>query len=45
MYLNLARTYLNMGEREKARQVIQQWLIRKPDNQTALKALRALEVK
>ena len=45
LYLNLARTYVNMGERDKARSVIQQWLKRKPQNHMALQALRALEVK
>jgi Flp pilus assembly protein TadD len=45
LYLNLARAYVSVGEREKARQVIERWLERKPGNQTALKALRALETK
>jgi tetratricopeptide (TPR) repeat protein len=45
LYLNLARTYLKSGEREKAREVIGQWLERKPGNQTALTARRALEAK
>ena len=45
LYLNLARTYVNMGERGKARNVIEQWLKRKPKNHMAVQALRALEVK
>jgi tetratricopeptide (TPR) repeat protein len=45
LYLNLVRTYLNLGERQKAQEVIGQWLKRKPDNQTALTAQRALEAK
>jgi len=43
LYLNLARAYVNQGERQKAREVIGKWLERKPDNQTALTARRALE--
>jgi Flp pilus assembly protein TadD len=43
LYLNLARAYVSTGGREKARQVIEQWLERKPGNQAALKALHALE--
>jgi tetratricopeptide (TPR) repeat protein len=43
LYLNLARAYIKTGEREKARQAIEQWLARKPDNETARKALRSLE--
>jgi thioredoxin-like negative regulator of GroEL len=45
LYLNLARTYVTMGERDKARNVIGQWLKRKPESHMALQALRALEVK
>jgi tetratricopeptide (TPR) repeat protein len=45
LYLNLVRTYVNLGERQKAQEVIGQWLKRKPDNQTALTAQRALEAK
>ncbi len=45
IYLNLARTYVNMNDRGMARQVIEQWLQRKPENQMALKALRALDAK
>jgi tetratricopeptide (TPR) repeat protein len=45
LYLNLIRTYVNMGERNTARNVVEEWLTRKPQNPMALKALRALEVK
>ena len=45
LYLNLARAFVKTNEREKARQVIEQWLARKPGNETALKALRALEAR
>ncbi len=45
LYLNLVRTYVNMGERDKAHSVIEKWLERKPENPMAVKALRALEGK
>jgi hypothetical protein len=41
--MNLASAYVQHAERERARQVIQQWLERKPGNQQALRALRALD--
>jgi len=41
--LNLARTYVQAGERGKAREAIQQWIERKPGNEAALRAMRALE--
>jgi tetratricopeptide (TPR) repeat protein len=44
LYLNLARAYVQRSEREKAREVIEQWLKRKPESEMARKALRALEV-
>jgi Flp pilus assembly protein TadD len=43
LYMNLASAYVDHSERERARQVIQQWLDRKPGNQQALRALRALD--
>ncbi len=43
LYLNLGRVYVNRGERDQARRVIEQWLERKPGNETARKALRALD--
>ena len=43
LYVNLARAYVKAGEREKARRVIEQWIARKPDNETARRALRALD--
>jgi tetratricopeptide (TPR) repeat protein len=43
LYLNLGRVYVNRGERDQARRVIEQWLERKPGNETANKALRALD--
>ena len=43
LYLNLGRTYTQMGNREKARQVMQQLLQRKPDSATARHALQELE--
>ena len=45
LYLNLTRAFVKTGELEKARQVIEQWLARKPGNETALKALHALEAR
>lgn len=41
--MNLASAYVQHAERERARQVIQQWLERKPGNPQALRALRALD--
>ena len=45
LYLNLARTYMRMGARETAKQVIEKWIERKPHSEKALQALRAVEVK
>ncbi len=44
LYLNLSRTWVRMGEREKARDVMQELLGRKPGNALALRALKELEV-
>jgi len=43
LYLNLGRVYIQTGERDKARQVIMEWLDRKPGNQTAERALREID--
>jgi tetratricopeptide (TPR) repeat protein len=42
LYLNLGRTYTQQGNIERARQVMQQLLDRKPDNATARHALQEL---
>jgi tetratricopeptide (TPR) repeat protein len=42
LYLNLGRTYVQMGRPESARVVMQQLLARKPDNETARRALQDL---
>ncbi len=42
MYLNLARVYVRLGERGKAREVLQRLLARKPDSSVARKALQEL---
>jgi Flp pilus assembly protein TadD len=42
LYMNLARVYARAGDRPRARDVIQQWLSRKPTSTVALKALREL---
>ncbi len=42
LYLNLGRTYTRLGELDKARQVMQNLLDRKPENATALRALQEL---
>ena len=42
LYLNLARIYVIMGEREKARAVLEELMERKPGNATATKALAEL---
>ena len=41
--LNLAKALLDSGAREQARQVVQSWVARNPQNQTALRALHALD--
>jgi Flp pilus assembly protein TadD len=43
LYLNLGRTYVQSGDKEKAREVMQQLLDRKPDDPTARRALQELE--
>jgi Flp pilus assembly protein TadD len=45
LYLNLARIYVMMGERDKARAVLGELLDRKPGNETATKALAELGAK
>ena len=45
LYLNLARIYVTMGEREKARAVLNELMERKPGNATATKALAQLEAR
>jgi TolA-binding protein len=45
LYLNLARIYATMGQREKAHAVLEQLMERKPGNATAAKALGELEAK
>ena len=42
LYLNLGRTYTRMGNTDKARQIMQNLLDRKPDSATALRALQEL---
>lgn len=43
LYLNLARIYMRQGEKEKARGVMERLLVRKPNNSTAVRALRELD--
>ena len=43
LYLNLARAYVQAGDRGKARATIDRWLARKPSNPTAQRALHALD--
>jgi FimV-like protein len=45
LYLNLARIYVTMGEREKARAVLNELMERKPGSAIATKALRELEAR
>ena len=42
LYLNLGRTFIRMGNVERARAVMQQLLDRKPNNETARHALQEL---
>jgi protein O-GlcNAc transferase len=42
LYLNLARFYARSGDRAKARDILQQLLVRKPDSTVARKALQEL---
>ncbi len=41
--LNLAKALLDSGAREEARAVVQTWVARDPQNQTALRALHAVD--
>jgi len=43
LYMNLARVYARAGDRSRARDVLHEWLSRKPNSAVALKALRDLE--
>jgi len=43
LYLNLGRVYIQSGERDKARQVMMEWLDRKPGNENAERALREID--
>jgi len=43
LYMNLGRLYVQMGDREKARVLMQQLLAKKPGDPVALRALRELE--
>ncbi|MDQ1471381.1 MAG: hypothetical protein QOJ99_2861, partial [Bryobacterales bacterium] len=45
LYLNLARIYVTIGEREQARALLNQLMDRKPGNAVAAKALSKLEGK
>jgi lipopolysaccharide biosynthesis regulator YciM len=42
LYLNLGRIYTQQGQLDRARQLMQQLLERKPDSVTAKKALQDL---
>lgn len=42
LYLNLGRVYIQSGRRDKAREVMEKLLARKPGNETALRGLREL---
>jgi Flp pilus assembly protein TadD len=43
LYLNLGRVYIQSGDRDKAREVIMEWLDRKPGNKSAERALREVD--
>jgi Flp pilus assembly protein TadD len=43
LYLNLGRVYIQSGDRDKAREVIMEWLDRKPGNKNAERALREID--
>jgi tetratricopeptide (TPR) repeat protein len=43
LYLNLGRVYIQSGDRDKAREVIMEWLDRKPGNKNAERALREVD--
>ena len=42
LYLNLGRTYIQLGKPDRARQVMQELLDHKPDSATAKRALQDL---
>jgi cytochrome c-type biogenesis protein CcmH/NrfG len=41
-YMNLARVYARSGDRARARDILQQLIVRKPASAAGLKALREL---
>jgi len=43
LYLNLGRVYIQGGQRDRAREVIMEWLDRKPGNKDAERALREVD--
>jgi tetratricopeptide (TPR) repeat protein len=43
LYLNLGRVYIQAGQRDRAREVIMEWLDRKPGNKDAERALREVD--
>ena len=43
LYLNLGRLYVQMGDREKARDLMRQLLAKKPGDPVATRALRELD--
>jgi predicted Zn-dependent protease len=45
LYLNLGRTYLKLGQSDKAREVMQRLLDRKPDSIIARRALADLSAR
>ena len=45
LYMNLSRTWLRTGDREKARGVMRELLDRKPGNRLAQQALKELEIR
>ncbi len=45
LYMNLARIYVTLGRPDEARALMEQLLERKPDNETARKALAELETR
>jgi FimV-like protein len=45
LYLNLGRIYVQMGERDKARDLMHQLLAKKPASAVALHALRELDAR
>jgi FimV-like protein len=41
-YLNLARLYVAQGDKDRAREILQQWLARHPDHAVAKSMLEKL---